>query len=518
MMILRDYQQDILQQLLEGSTNDCVQLDTGAGKTPILASYALQSPRFLAVAHRNMLIEQLSESLARHRVRHNIAASRTTKARCVARHKRSAFDSWYDASDKDRFVVSIDTLLSQFKRQRLGISTDLTYDILIDECHHALEDNKWGLLRKLFPRARFIGFTATPFRFDGRSLHSDDGGLFDRLVQASSLRENSYQTLANKGYLSGFRAYVAPKEADVSRPFDDYLWAYKRLADGKRAVYFCPSIKNAAEVAERFQRAGIPATHISSDMTNLESGRRLDLFASGRIKVIANFDMIGEGYDLPEIEAIGLLRPVYSFGQYRQYLGRVLRASPGKPHGIIIDHVGNVLRHGLPSDPVEWDLRRPPSGKQTQNLVHCEACYSPYHGWLSACPECGAPNDMHRRRTVGGFYIDQASIDWSLCEYRRAEDERIKTEAAYQQRLQTEIVPVPLSFAGGSVGQLCMRLADWFCQSLIKHGVPILDVNEFTHSPSYRKMDFYISNFTIADLKSDGKKAVKVLQKWQKSR
>lgn len=86
-----------------------------------------------------------------------------------------------------------------------------------------------------------------------------------------------------------------------------------------------------------------------------------------------------EGVDVPACEVVSFARPTMSFGLYVQQLGRVLRLmlAPGmadgwatwpvrsacagsppvaRPHGIIIDHVGQWERHGLPDSPRRWTL------------------------------------------------------------------------------------------------------------------------------------------------------------------
>ena len=64
-MILRDYQQSIYDQVVSNTTDDLFQLDTGAGKTPIITKLA-QRKTTVCVAHRNMLIEQISQTLTNH--------------------------------------------------------------------------------------------------------------------------------------------------------------------------------------------------------------------------------------------------------------------------------------------------------------------------------------------------------------------------------------------------------------------------------------------------------------------
>lgn len=79
-----------------------------------------------------------------------------------------------------------------------------------------------------------------------------------------------------------------------------------------------------------------------------------------------------------------------------QQFGRMMRPSSGKTHGIVIDHVGNVVRHGLPDQPRVWSLSVPEGAKRAAAdpdaipLAVCDNCMQPYLRIMSACPYCGA--------------------------------------------------------------------------------------------------------------------------------
>ncbi len=71
---------------------------------------------------------------------------------------------------------------------------------------------------------------------------------------------------------------------------------------------------------------------------------------SSSVKIlICTGQLIGEGYDLPALESLFLGTPIKFSGRLIQYIGRVLRPSPGKDKAVIHDyydlHVG-VLEHG----------------------------------------------------------------------------------------------------------------------------------------------------------------------------
>lgn len=88
-----------------------------------------------------------------------------------------------------------------------------------------------------------------------------------------------------------------------------------------------------------------------------------------------------------------MARPTQSFSLFAQQFGRALRPMKGKDHAIIIDHVGNVHRHGLPDAPREWtlDRRERRSAKNTDIVIPtrtCPQCTAAYERVRKACPYC----------------------------------------------------------------------------------------------------------------------------------
>ena len=65
---------------------------------------------------------------------------------------------------------------------------------------------------------------------------------------------------------------------------------------------------------------------------------------------------------------------------------------PGKPHMLLIDHVGNVRRHSLPDERRRWTLDRIRKRGEKLNFIricHNTDCNSPYQRILTECPFCG---------------------------------------------------------------------------------------------------------------------------------
>ena len=528
-MKFRDYQLDIYNQVVANDSHDLIQLDTGGGKTPILAALGESAPRALFIAHRNVLISQISGTLSDFGLTHGVLAAQTTVRRCVGLQRAEGLD-FIQQDHPTRWIASIDSVLARHKRGCLPFDVSGPWWVLIDEAHHVLRGNKWGRLADILPDARFIGCTATPCRLDGHSLHKDRDGLFDRLVQAESLRSDSVTTLIRRGYLSDFRVYSIGAQADESllrfsaatgdytlpslisytdrsTILGDAVKHYQRLAPDRQAVAMCVTIQNAEELAEQFRAAGIAAACVSSRMGASDIARRLDAFQNREIKVLTNVDMVGEGFDVPGIEALLMCRKTASLVAYRQWIGRALR--PSGQEAVIVDHVGNVLTHGLPDTPIVWSLHHPPAISRYTNLVACPKCSHTHFGWLAKCPECGEPINL-RAKGVGKAYVDLRVVDVALCEYRRKMIEK-------DQQFKTEVLPPPDFWDGSAVDQVCRRLRHAMLSILKEAEMEPDIINRFTHDQTTQRREWWINRFTIKDLTpTNGPyKFIKEFKKWQ---
>jgi DNA repair protein RadD len=227
----------------------------------------------------------------------------------------------------------------------------------------------------MFPNARGLGVTATPVRADGKGLGAHHDGVMHHIIEGAGMRD-----LIQQGFLTDYRIFAPPSDLDltgVTRAADgdynkkqlkqrvrrsqiigDVVAHYLRIAPGKLGLTFATDVETATEIANRYRAAGVPSEVVSA---KTPTGQRIEIlkrFKRREVMQLVNVDLFGEGFDLPALEVVSMARPTESYGLYCQQFGRVLRPLPGKTVGIIIDHVGNVVRHGLPDKPRRWSLDR----------------------------------------------------------------------------------------------------------------------------------------------------------------
>ena len=181
------------------------------------------------------------------------------------------------------------------------------------------------------------------------------------------------------------------KKLNTSAIYGDVINYYRQLSDGKQAICYCASIEHSKNMAEQFNAAGIKAAHIDGETPKQERNEIVSNFRAGIISILCNVDLISEGFDVPDCNTAILLRPTKSLTLYIQQSMRCMRYKPGKT-AVIIDHVGNYARFGLPDMDREWNLTPKKPGKKKEeseiNIRQCPKCFFT-HEYALACPKCG---------------------------------------------------------------------------------------------------------------------------------
>jgi DNA repair protein RadD len=393
---LRDYQERAVYSLRAsfgaGKRRPLLVLPTGGGKTfvfcYIAASATKRGNKTLILVHRQELLRQTSDSLKALGVAHGLIAP-------------GAPQRFGEAVQ----VASVQTIVRRFDHlARAGWSPDL---IVPDEAHHATAGT-WRTVIERWAGARVLGVTATPVRTDGRGL--DD--VFDDLILGPQIAE-----LIDEGHLAPPTVYAPPVQAELDgirtragdfardelaermdRPTvtGDAVEHYGRICPGVPAIAFCVSVAHAEHVAEQFRASGWRAASLDGSMPDADRKARIADLAEGRLDVLTSCDIISEGTDIPVVGAAILLRPTQSLGLYLQQVGRALRLYPGKAEAVILDHVGNIQRHGLPDEPREWTLEGRAKGQRRKAddgpppPLTCEGCFRQIRRPAPpACPSCG---------------------------------------------------------------------------------------------------------------------------------
>ena len=352
---LFDYQEDMkerIEKALRLHRSVMAQMPTGTGKTYLLTavidSFVSNNPKenVWIVAHRRELVSQIDETVRK-------------------------FHS-YSASNTSSLLSSVKAMSIQWLMRHYDEIEEEPGMIVIDEAHHALAKTYKEMWER-FPKAKFLGLTATPCRLNGKGFTD----LFDVLVQSWAVPE-----FISKGRLATYD-FVSIKSDGVTQRLIDSL--QKRGADGdyqnkemdmllnkkpsierlyrsleefgkdRKGIVYAINISHAQKITKLYQEHGVKAIAIDSKTPAMERQQDIEAFKKGDIQVLVNVDIFSEGFDCPDVEFVQLARPTLSLAKYLQMVGRGLRVAKGKKNCVIIDNVGLYRVFGLPSQVWNWN-------------------------------------------------------------------------------------------------------------------------------------------------------------------
>jgi superfamily II DNA or RNA helicase len=470
-MAARDYQilwNDDIQNAWDGGAQNVIGvMPTGGGKTFCFGKLIKDKDRpSVLISHRQELVSQAALALNREEIPHGIIAPKSVISEIVKTEIETHGKSYYKFRAPTR-VAGVHTLGARGTNDPWFDQVEYA---VIDEGHHVLRDNIFGKALLSFKTARGLLPTAHALRPDGCGLGRTADGLADSLVLGPSPRN-----LINRGFLADYRLIAPPSDIDVSQVpigstgdfsapklreavhksrtiVGDVVREYLRYAPGKRGLTFAVDIEAAKELVAEYRKANVPAEIITADTGISERAKIMRRFRLGSILQLVSVDVLGEGTDVPSVEIVSMARPTHSFQLYAQQFGRALRVSVDdalylhwdqysddqrlafialslKPKAIIIDHVGNWERHGLPDRPRTYSLDRRERRSRRQEgeipLTRCLNCFEPYEAILIACPHCGSTPAPRSRSSPEHVDGDLQELDAATLAQLRGEVARV---------------------------------------------------------------------------------------------
>ncbi|HEM0679995.1 TPA: DEAD/DEAH box helicase, partial [Listeria monocytogenes] len=276
----------------------CCSLWLGAGKSVILSEIIRMTTRnknnVLFLVHRKELIDQIRNTLT--------------------------------MNDVDMTFVNLGMVQTVVRRLEKTSEPAL---IIIDESHHVLA-NSYKKIINHFSNAKVVGFTATPVRINGGGL----GDINDILIEKVNVK-----WLIEKQFLAPYK-YFAPEivqtetldikrtgEFDMTGLDDQFnkrmIWGdvikhYQKLANGEQAILYASSLYQSEKMAMSFASVDITSAHIDGETPKSIRDDVIKRFREGKIKVLCNLDLIGEGFDVPDCSTVIMLRPTQSLSLYIQ--------------------------------------------------------------------------------------------------------------------------------------------------------------------------------------------------------
>lgn len=352
-----------------------VQLPTGTGKSALIAvmPFNLAKKKVLVLAPNLTLAKQLEDDLEH--VNHRESSTYKTRSifTDVELDDLEVYALRLEGSvnvgdlEDHQIIISNYQQLNDIEKWFKG-RQDMIDLIIIDEAHHQKADTYQEII-KFFANAKIVGLTATPFRSDGKK------------VDGKNIYTYHFRDAIKNGYIRNIKvSNVTPQEIELSFSDDknqtyklediikmkDDAWfrqgialsqdccdsiarkAHEKLEQlkkdfpncGHQIIAAAMHIRHAREfVKPAFEKLGLKVGLVSSEhsTTNDETIAKLK---QGKIDVIINVGMLGEGFDHNKLGVAAIFRPFASLNPYIQFVGRVIRANDDCKHCYAVSHLG----------------------------------------------------------------------------------------------------------------------------------------------------------------------------------
>lgn len=243
--------------------------------------------------------------------------------------------------------------------------------VIIDECHYGYESDMIQTLFKRFPKAVFIGLSATPT--DDKNYLLDG---FDAII-------DDYQTadLIKLGWLVPFKVFspmtVNILNVKLSKNTGDYqekglenevikpdinfsiVENYLKLGENRKFICFALNKKHCKALQLAFLDRGIITEVISADTSKKQRLKILENYKNGKTKGLISIEILTAGFDDPTVKCIILASPTKAWKKFIQCVGRGIRLlgktidesiKNGKSECILLDCCGCIEEHGMPDD------------------------------------------------------------------------------------------------------------------------------------------------------------------------
>ena len=401
-MILRPYQKAAYSSALcslRNGDNPLIQMATGTGKSLVAAEITSHlrknNGQVWVLAHVQELVAQNESTYKKH------TGDPLTGVICAGlnRHEHNA----------NAVFASVQSIVGPARLGKL-LAPQV---IIIDECHRVPhntgEDSQYESLFKLYPEARRIGMSATPWRLEGGlCVGSGSQFWFNDLAFRYTLAEG-----VRDGYLSplvGVETEVqlglpaAPLTGDFNNTevgdLQDRKWmtsvaeALATLAvKRKHIAVYCPTVVSSMRAASIIHNAtGWKTGVVTGSMSKAERVDTLQAFHSGELRVLCSIETLTTGWNMPELDCIVGLRPTTSSSLHVQIMGRGTRIFEDKKNCLYLDFVGNLqrlggcdmletyVRQGKPLEPLEAMPAAPREPRKVLPGVRTLAVIDPVSG------------------------------------------------------------------------------------------------------------------------------------------
>ena len=283
---------------------------------------------------------------------------------CNLQHIPTSVEEVDELMERTQVCISTSAILGRSSREvQERFASHCSY-LFIDEAHH-VEAPTWTAFKKCFANTRIVQFTATPFREDGKQL---EGKIVFRYPLHKAQEEEYFRPIK-------FETVHIYDKADADAAIAEKAIACLRANwdSGQVLMARVSTVKRAKQIFSLYSRhADLNAIEMHTGLKSKAREVATKKLLSGEARVVVCVDMLGEGFDMPELKIAAFHDIRKSLAITLQLAGRFTRVKEGLGDATFIANVADVdvqqeLKKLYTQDP-DWNKLLPELSEQLIGL------------------------------------------------------------------------------------------------------------------------------------------------------
>lgn len=316
----------LMAHIEEDEKTGIVVMPTGTGKTETMLSFLVANQCrkvFVIVPSDSLRTQTYKKFKTLGLLRHIGVVPSNINLPIVKMVTKNVTDpEWKTIVNETNVIVTTMTLAAKISPEiRSYLRKNISY-LFVDEAHHSKAET-WNDFINIFPPSHVLLFTATPFRNDGQKL---PGKIIFNFPLKKAQEQHYYEKIDYypivEYTIEEADKAIAHKAIEILKKDSDNGYDHIIMAR-------CKNKKRAQEVYKIYQK--YPEYSPVIVYSGMKGGIGiLKAIKEKKHKIIVCVNMLGEGYDLPQLKIAAIHDDKQSLAVTLQFIGRFTRTNDNK--------------------------------------------------------------------------------------------------------------------------------------------------------------------------------------------
>jgi len=295
-------------------------MPTGSGKTAVLTMvpFVLKSKKVLVVTPAKMVRQQITEEFSLLKTLHKAGVFKAKISKPEVYEMKHKIEN-EDLKLVEKADVVVATPICALSLTKCDKYKNLFGLTLIDEAHH-VPAKTWTEILLNMKHTKKVLFTATPFRMDEKEIKGE-------------MIYNYPLSQAYKDEIFGDIKYIPVKKSEekdklISEKAEEVYLSDKEKGYNHFLMVRAKSKAKSKSLEKLYEEnTGLKLKRVDSSMAKSTAQKAIDQLKDGELDGIICVNMLGEGFDFPNLKIAAIHDPHKSLASTLQFIGRFARTN-----------------------------------------------------------------------------------------------------------------------------------------------------------------------------------------------